>query len=258
LDLAEREAKVAVQKARADAIAAREARAAEKHAADLERIKAQAERLRARATGQIPPKSPRPTTQQPTSEPPVPSRTATAAEPEMLPDEAVAAVVDPIPEPTILPKGQRAMATNLGGKAAPGPAPTPEVDLEDVLRRSIEAAKAKKAAAAASSPLRGPRLERGAERVGKEVGLTKGEVRVATGPRLNEKIGEASPVLPDQPFDKIYDKMIGMKPEERVAYVARARGVKTASQVETIRRTLARAGLLVPVLPSLGEFLAND
>jgi hypothetical protein len=132
------------------------------------------------------------------------------------------------------------------------------VDLEDVLRRSIEAAKAKKAAAAASSPLRGPRLERGAERVGKEVGLTKGEVRVATGPRLNEKIGEASPVLPDQPFDKIYDKMIGMKPEERVAYVARARGVKTASQVETIRRTLARAGLLVPVLPSLGEFLAND
>jgi hypothetical protein len=146
------QADIEAKQARAAAIAAREARAAEKHAVEMERLKAQADLLRARATGKAPPKSPKPVTQQPTAEPPAPSRTATAVEPEMLPDDAVAAVVDPIPEPTILPKGQRAMATNLGGPARPGPAPTAPEDLEETLRRSLEAIQAQKAAAAGTVP----------------------------------------------------------------------------------------------------------
>lgn len=97
------------------------------------------------------------------------------------------------------------------------------------------------------SPLKAPRLEVGAQRVGKAVGMKKEEVRVLTGPRLNEALGEASPILPDEPFYKIVDKMRGMSPDERVAYVAAAKGVKTMSQVENVRRTLQRVGLLLPL-----------
>lgn len=225
--------------------AADEADRAAKAAREAERHELYKEAMRARLEGKLPPRAPKP--KQPTQPPPAPTKEATAVEPDFIPDEAVSVIADPIPETTILPAGKRAMATNLGGKAKPGPAPTPEVDLEDVLRRSIEAAKAKKAGAV--SPLRGPRLEIGAERVGKGAGMTKEEVRLATGPRLDEALGEASPILPDMPLQKIIDTMKALPKTggAREAYVARATSGKTKWQVENIRRTLEHLGLLAPV-----------
>lgn len=136
----------------------------------------------------------------------------------------------------VLPKGQRAMATNLGGKAKPGPAPTAPEDLEAALRASVE-----------QSPLRPPRIDVGAQKVGKSVGMTKEEVRKQTGPVLNEALGEASPILPKQALKSIIDKMKSMPMSEREAYVAKATSGKTQWQVENIRRTLEHLGLLLPV-----------
>jgi hypothetical protein len=100
-------------------------------------------------------------------------------------------------------------------------------------------------AKAAASPLRGPRIEVGAERVGKGLGLTKEEVRRQTGPIVGEAVGAASPVFPQKAFDAIYEKMIAMPASERLAYAAAAKGEKAMSQVETIRRVLAKQGLIV-------------
>jgi hypothetical protein len=38
-----------------------------------------------------------------------------------------------------------------------------------------------------------------------------------------------------------------LPPEERTAYVARARGVKNMAQIENLRRTLETLGLLLPL-----------
>lgn len=241
----------AVKALRAKEIEQRIAIRAEKAARDAERHAAYMENMRKRLEGKPVPRAPK--ASKPTSQSPAPTKEATAVEPEVLPDDAVAAIVEPIPEPTILQAGQRAMATNLGGSARPGPVATPAVDLEDVLRRSVEAAKAAKAAKAAGgvaeSPLRKPRLEVGAQRVGKGVGMTKEEVRLATGPRLDETLGEASPILPDVPLQKIIDTMKALPKTggAREAYVARATSGKTKWQVENIRRTLEHLGLLAPV-----------
>lgn len=98
------------------------------------------------------------------------------------------------------------------------------------------------------SPLKAPRVEIGAERVGKAAGMTKEEVRVLTGPVVGEAVGAASPVFPQKAFDTIYAKMRAMPRggPERMAYAAAAKGEKAMSQVETIRRTLEAAGLVVP------------
>ena len=172
---------------------------------------------------------------------------ATALKPdeEFIPDEAVSLVAEPLP---FRPRGQTTMATNLGGKAKPGPAPTPEVDLEDVLRRSIEAAKAKKAGLAESA-LKGPRVQEGAQRVGKTVGMTKEEVRTATGPLLGEKLGEASPIIPKEPWARIVETMKALPKTggQREAYVARAAPGKNRGQMEQLRRTLEELGLLLPI-----------
>lgn len=144
----------------------------------------------------------------------------------------------------ILPEGQRTMATNLGGKAKPGPAPTPPSELEKALQQTLESVKAKPA----QSSLQGPRLQIGAERVGKPLGMTKEEVRLQAGPRLDEALGEASPILPDVPFGKIIDtlKALPKTGGAREAYVARATSGKARWQVENIRRQLEHLGLLVP------------
>lgn len=98
------------------------------------------------------------------------------------------------------------------------------------------------------SPLRAPRIEVGAERVGKASGMSKEEVRTLTGPVVGEAVGAASPVFPQKAFDTIYAKMRAMPRggPERMAYAAAAKGEKAMSQVETIRRTLEASGLVVP------------
>ena len=140
----------------------------------------------------------------------------------------------------VLPAGQRAMATNLGGKARPGPAPTPPDELEAVLKASLDKIKN-------APPLKGPRIEVGAQKVGRQVGMTKEEVRKATGPVLDEAVGEASPILPKKALTSIIDTMKAIPVAEREAYVAKATSGKAKWQVENIRRTLEHLGLLLPV-----------
>ena len=93
----------------------------------------------------------------------------------------------------------------------------------------------------------GRRVQIGAERTGRPLGLTKEQVRRETGPVLDEAIGEASPVLPKKALQSVIDTMRAMPMAEREAYVARATSGKTKWQVENIRRTLEHLGLLLPV-----------
>lgn len=99
----------------------------------------------------------------------------------------------------------------------------------------------------AEVPMRGPRIEVGAQRVGREAGLSKEEVRKATGPVLDEELGEASPILPKKALQSIIDTMKKLPMSEREAYVARATSGKAKWQIENIRRTLEHLGLLLPV-----------
>lgn len=109
-----------------------------------------------------------------------------------------------------------------------------------------------------STPMRGPRVQVGAEVVGRQQGLPKEAVRQQTGPILGEAPGEASPVLPKQPLGRIIDTLKAMPPEEREAYVAKATSGKAQWQIETLRRTLEHLGLLVPVaaaVPSVRDLV---
>jgi hypothetical protein len=136
------------------------------------------------------------------------------------------------------------MATNLGGVAKAGPKPTAPDDLEKALQATLDAIKAKKAGS-----LQPERIQVGAEKVGKAIGMTKEEVRRAAGPVLGETLGEASPILPKEPLAKIIETMKALPKTggAREAYVARATSGKTQWQVENIRRTLEHLGLLLPV-----------
>ena len=97
-----------------------------------------------------------------------------------------------------------------------------------------------------ASPLRAPRIEVGAQAVARASGGTKEAVRKATGPVLDEALGEASPILPTKALRSIIDTMKAMPIAEREAYVARATSGKAKWQVENIRRTLEHLGLLLP------------
>lgn len=97
------------------------------------------------------------------------------------------------------------------------------------------------------SPLQAPRIQVGAQKVGRSVGMTKEQVRQAAGPVLDEALGEASPVLPKQALQSIIDTMRKMPMAEREAYVARATSGKAKWQIENIRRTLEHLGLLLPL-----------
>lgn len=250
LDLAAKEARLA-------SIAAREARAKEMH-------QIRVEAARAKAAGKTGPKAvPKP---EPVPEPaPAPrteGATALKPEPEFIPDEAVSLVAEPLPFRPRPSKGTTTMATNLGGKAKPGPAPTPPDELEATLQASIDAAKAAKAGAVrgkgtplleealdTASGLKGPRIQEGAQRVGKGIGMTKEEVRTATGPLLGEKLGEASPIIPKEPWTRIVETMKALPKTggHREAYVARAAPGKNRGQMEQLRRTLEQLGLLLPI-----------
>lgn len=135
------------------------------------------------------------------------------------------------------------MATNLGGPARPGPVATPPGDVEAQLQASLDKFRGQPA----GITLQEPRVQTGAQNVGRQVGLTKEEVRKVAGPVLDEALGDASPILPKKALQGIIDKMKSLPVEEREAYVAKATSGKTLWQVENIRRTLEHLGLLLPV-----------
>lgn len=97
------------------------------------------------------------------------------------------------------------------------------------------------------SPFQQPRVQAGAERVGRQAGLTKKQVRQQTAPILDEAQGEASPIFPKNVLADIIDKMKTLPMNEREAYVAQATSGKAKWQVENIRRTLEHLGLLIPI-----------
>jgi hypothetical protein len=103
-----------------------------------------------------------------------------------------------------------------------------------------------------SSPMQQPRVDIGAEKVGRSAGLTKEQVRMQTEPIVGEAKGEASPILPEMPLQRIIDtlKALPKGGPEREAYVARATSGKARGQVENIRRTLTG---LAPVIGSIGS-----
>lgn len=99
------------------------------------------------------------------------------------------------------------------------------------------------------SSLRTPRIQEGAQRVGRSVGMTKEEVRKVTGPVVGEKLGEASPIIPTEAWKRIVTDMKALPKTGglREAYVARASAGKNRGQVEQLRRTLEHLGLLLPL-----------
>lgn len=99
------------------------------------------------------------------------------------------------------------------------------------------------------SPLRQPRVDIGAEKAGRSVGMSKEAMRLETGPVLGEAPGQASPILPEKALQKIIDTMKDLPKEggAREAYVKAATSGKAQWQIENIRRTLEHLGLLVPI-----------
>lgn len=171
-----------------------------------------------------------------------------AAAPRVVAEEVAAPVASapaPVAAPAApLPAGQRTMPTNLGGAARPGPAPTPPEKLEEALQATLDAIKKEKAAAGSLQP---ERIEIGAQKLGRKVGMTKEQVRMEAGPVLDEARGEASPLLPKQAYASIAEKIKTLpKGEARDAYVALANSEKAMLSVEAIRRTLETQGLVLP------------
>jgi hypothetical protein len=155
----------------------------------------------------------------------------------------VEAAAAPAVEAAILPAGKRTMATNLGGLAREGAAPTAPEKLEEALQATLDALKKEKVA----GTLQPERIQVGAQQVGRQVGLTKEQVRMQAGPVLDEALGEASPVLPRKAIASIAEKIKTLPMSERDAYVAKATSGKAMWNVEVVRRTLEHLGLLLPL-----------
>jgi hypothetical protein len=99
------------------------------------------------------------------------------------------------------------------------------------------------------SPLQGPRVAAGAERVGKPLGLTKEAVRAQTAPILGEEQGAASPILPRDVSQKIIGKLVEMGPKgtaqpeaSRDAYVMAANSEKARAQIKAYLDALRTVG----------------
>ena len=138
------------------------------------------------------------------------------------------------------PEQAAAVAKQVGG----APAKTTATIAQEVgaARRAAEVGKA-----LPESPLRPQRVQIGAEKTGRPLGLTKEEVRRQTGPVLGEALGEASPILPRQAHAAIVEKIKTLpRGPERDAYVALA-NAKARPQVENIRRTMEQLGFVLPV-----------
>jgi hypothetical protein len=261
---AKTEAQAAKLALEARKVAAHEAQAAAKIKALEEITAARVAAIERRAAGgtvRTPRAAPKPS---PPAAPP--TEGATALEPDFI-DPSAVKVLPFEPRPgTVKP------ATNLGGPARPGPEPTPPDKLEETLRASIEAAKAKKAGvvrgkspvvdealtnaegmhqreatAGMTEAVADQRRRLGSQVVAKKLGMERGQVQSDAGTILNEALGEVSPVIPADRWADIVTKMKSLPPSERVAYVAKARGVKNMAQIENLRRTLETLGLLLPV-----------
>lgn len=96
-----------------------------------------------------------------------------------------------------------------------------------------------------ASPLQQPRVDVGAEDVGRGLGKTKEQVRGMTDPLFGENKGEASPILPQETFDRVFAKLKDLPKgsPERDAYVAAARDPKTRGQLENMLRALKHLGM---------------
>jgi hypothetical protein len=101
--------------------------------------------------------------------------------------------------------------------------------------------------AAEPHPMQGPRIKVGAEEVGRATGKTKQAVRDQTGPLYGEAPGEASPIAPTDPLDRMHDKMLemGHGNPARKAYVEAAGDPKTRTALAALRYTMERNGLVV-------------
>jgi hypothetical protein len=99
---------------------------------------------------------------------------------------------------------------------------------------------------APESPMQQPRVDIGAEKVGRAEGLSKEQVRQQTAPILGEEQGSASPILPEKALGRIVDalKQLPKGGPEREAYVQAATSGKAQWQIENIRRTLEHLGLI--------------
>lgn len=100
------------------------------------------------------------------------------------------------------------------------------------------------------TPLQQPRVQIGAEKVGRQNGLTTQQVRDTTGPIRGEAPGEAAG-MPVQPKDRIVQKLIDMGPKgqglpeaEREAYAAKGTSEKTRLQVQAYLDALRKVGFV--------------
>lgn len=101
-----------------------------------------------------------------------------------------------------------------------------------------------------ASPLLQPRVDIGAEKVGRMNGLSKIDVRNQTGPIRGEAPGEAAG-MPAKPRERILDKLIDMGPKgrglpesEREAYAAAGTSDKTRLQVQAMLDALRKVGFV--------------
>lgn len=102
----------------------------------------------------------------------------------------------------------------------------------------------------ADSPLLQPRVDIGAEKVGRMNGLSKIDVRNQTGPIRGETAGEAAG-MPAKPRERILDKLIDMGPKgrglpeaEREAYAAAGTSDKARLQVQAYLDALRKVGFV--------------
>ena len=139
--------------------------------------------------------------------------------------------------------------------ARAGRALSPEKEAVVAASRAAREAKAAEAVATKARVAKemSPRVREGAERVGRQVGKSKEQIRMETGPVFNEAQGAASPFLPSRVEQDIIDKMRSMPPGEmRKAYVLAAKDPKTQVIAEQMRRFMERVGIAVPIVAGAG------
>lgn len=115
-----------------------------------------------------------------------------------------------------------------------------------------------------SHPLTAPRVDVGAEAVGKAEGLTKQAVRDATGPIYGEQPGEAAPVFPESAYQRMAEKMRAMHPnpgdpsgdatawDARLNYANQSRDPKSLSQLVSMMRAWRDVHMAVPAAAGAG------
>lgn len=107
------------------------------------------------------------------------------------------------------------------------------------------------------------RYEIGSEAMGREFQTGPGktgsqamqDVRDLSTAKPSAAAGDASPVLPTKPFNRVFDTLKQMAPDARPDYVGAAKDPKTYAQLETIRRSLERLGLSIGSIAGVREAL---